>query len=163
MLRKSRTRFTYSVRIARSEQPTSVTDSFVTQLRALFAIRDDTSRTHESRRFWRTPFTTSAPSASIFAMSLGMSAGSFCRSASSVTVISPRTASKPAANAAVWPWLPSSTTTRTRGSFSAISRSTARLRSFEPSSTKTISAPPATLASAASSSRCSVTSDASSL
>jgi hypothetical protein len=46
--------------------------------------------------------------------------------------------------------LPSSAITRTRASFAAIARSRARLRSRLPSSTKTISAPPATSASAAS-------------
>ena len=46
----------------------------------------------------------------------GMSAGSFCRSPSSVTTTSPRAWSKPAASAAVWPKLRRKRITRTRGS-----------------------------------------------
>ena len=68
-----------------------------------------------SWRFRRQPQTMSRSSASSFATSAGMSAGSFCRSPSEVTTTSPRERSKPAEKAAVWPKLRRRSTGRTRG------------------------------------------------
>ena len=52
----------YSMRIALSVQPTSVTDSWVTRLRMPLAIFEETRRTQVSCRRARTPLTTSKPS-----------------------------------------------------------------------------------------------------
>lgn len=90
-----------SARTARSVQPTSVTDSCVTRLRTPLAIFEEIFRTQVSCLLARTPFTTSKPS--ILSSSLGMSAGSFWRSASIGIRTRPRAASMPAAMAAVCP------------------------------------------------------------
>src|SRR6266481_1979362 len=68
-----------------------------------------------------------------------MSAGSFCRSASMVTTIRPRTALKPASVAAVSPAFALNRTSRTRASRSRRRRMISALLSWLPSSTKTIS------------------------
>ena len=62
----------------------SVTGSPSTARRTPFAMRDETRRTQVSWRSARTPETTSACSSA--ASTRGRSAGSFCRSASSVTI-----------------------------------------------------------------------------
>jgi hypothetical protein len=71
----------------------------MSQLAMREGILRDTSL---SWRLKRQPTTMSLPS-SIFPNSMPMSAGSFCRSPSMVTTISPRACSMPAAMAAVWP------------------------------------------------------------
>lgn len=53
------TRRRYSMRQARRLQPTSVTESWVSRLRTRLAIREEALRTQVSRRFVRTPLTTS--------------------------------------------------------------------------------------------------------
>ena len=63
-----------------------------------------------------------SPSSSL-ASSIGMSAGSFCRSPSIVTSTSPRDQSMPACSAAVWPKLRRRRTTLTRSSRAARSSS----------------------------------------
>ncbi len=68
-----------------------------------------------------------------------MSAGSFCRSASRVTVTGARACAKPAASAADWPLLRPSRSTRMRGSAAASRASTAGEPSVEPSSTRSSS------------------------
>src|SRR2546425_4428133 len=98
------------------------------------------SRFHPlSWRFVRYPTTAVAPLRSSSATRAGTSAGSFCRSASSVTITRPRAAWNPAANAAVCPALCAKATTCSSGwsRFSAFSTSSDP--SVEPSSTATIS------------------------
>ena len=56
---KSGMRAARAVGITRSVQPTSAIDSPVSRLRTALATRDDTRRTHVSRRSTRTPHTTS--------------------------------------------------------------------------------------------------------
>ncbi len=87
----------------------------------------------------RHPPTTSLPS-SIAAIKRGISSGGFCRSASSVTTISPRDCRKPARIAECCPKLRANSTTRTRPSSpAAIWRRRPRESSRDPSSTKTVS------------------------
>ena len=139
--RASRTR----VRIARSEQPTSVTDSSRDPVaRSCCAIRDESLRTHESRRFAAHAVHDVGALGASARAGAGCRPGSFCRSPSSVTVISPRTASKPAASAAVWPVVAVEPDDADARVALGEPRSTARLRSSRlPSSTKTNSTPPA--------------------
>ena len=115
MPRKSFTRLQYSVRMTRSEQPTS--RHALVRHPVAEAVADAATRPcapSVSRRSTRTPFTTSKRSVS--ARRRGMSAGSFWRSPSSVAVHSPRAARKPASSAALWPEFGSRRTRRMRGS-----------------------------------------------
>jgi len=98
-----------------SEQPVSVISSFVIQLRTPLPMRDCMRRLQVSMRFVRTPATMSAPLCSSFAIIAGMSAGSFCRSASSETTSRPRAACHAASSAAVWPAFFSNGNTRSIG------------------------------------------------
>src|SRR6266545_3533532 len=75
-------------------------------------MRERMRRESGSRRRVFHPDTRSKPSSS-FARSLGISAGSSCRSPSIVTTVSPRAWSKPAINAAALPKFRRSRTTRT--------------------------------------------------
>ena len=91
-----------------------------------------------STRCVRHPLTTSYPSSS-FARKLGISSGACCRSPSIDTSISPCAWSNPAASADVCPKFRRSLITSTRLSTAAISSSNRYVRSFDPSSTNTIS------------------------
>ena len=72
---------------ARESDPTHVN---VIRLTSQFAICDGRRRErNRSLRFFRQPLTTSYPRSNS-SSSRGMSAGSFCRSPSSVTITSPR-------------------------------------------------------------------------
>lgn len=135
---KSGARAASAVGITRSVQPTSAIASPVSRLRTRLAMRDETRRTHVSRRSTRTPQTTSQGPATA-ARRRGTSAGSFWRSASRVTVHGARAARKPAASAALWPRRAPSDSTRWRGSAPARATSTSPLPSREPSSTHTTS------------------------
>ena len=75
--------------IARSVQPTSVTDSWVTRLRMPLAIREETLRTQLSCRLGADAG-DHVEARPIRSRRRGMSAGSFWRSASRVTTIPPR-------------------------------------------------------------------------
>lgn len=135
---KSGSRAASAVGITRSVQPTSAIDSPVSRLRAALAIRDETRRGQASRRSTRTPQTTSTPSPSA-ASSIGTSAGSFWRSASSVATQGARAWRKPAASAADWPRLTPSESARWRRSARASSASARALPSVDPSSTHSTS------------------------
>src|SRR5262245_33072656 len=113
--------------------------SSLSPLRTRLATREEIRRLHESPspRCTRQPVTASQRSR--WPISVGMSCGSFCRSASIVTTHLPRAALNPASVAAVSPALALSRTSRTRGSASRKPRISSALRSRLPSSTKTIS------------------------
>ena len=81
------------------------------------------------------PETRSKPSSSL-ARSFGISAGSSWRSASIVTMTSPRASRKPACSAAAFPKFRRRCTTTTLASSSCIRVSTDMLPSLDPSSTK---------------------------
>ena len=122
-------------RASLSEQPVSVIWSRVIQLRTPLPMRDCALRAHVSWRFTRTPMTMSAPLCSSVRIMAGMSAGSFCRSASSETTYVPRAARHPASSAAVCPEFFSKVMIRSVGCLAFSARRTSRLRSREPSST----------------------------
>src|SRR5947209_8359905 len=122
-----------------SEQPVSVMRSFVIQLRTPLPIFDCIRRDQVSWRLTRTPMTMSDLLSSSVRIMAGMSAGSFCRSASRETTNVPRAARQAASSAAVCPLFFSNASTRSVVCFVLPARSTSRLRSVEPSSTATIS------------------------
>ena len=112
----------------------SAIDSWVSRLRARAAMREEILRSQGSWRWVRMPQTTSQPSRQ--ARSPGISAGSFCRSASRVTTTPPRAERKPAARAADWPVLRCRRTIRTAGFCRASWQRASKLPSVLPSSTK---------------------------
>ena len=128
---------THSARKALSEHPTSRMVSCESQFRTPLAIRLDTRRSHESCRFSLHPHTASH--SPIKASSLGMSSGSFWRSASIVMTTRPRAAWNPAANAALCPQFRLNLTRWRAGNRTRRSFMTCQLLSEEPSSTRTIS------------------------
>ena len=67
-----------------------------------FAKRENKIRGIASCLFWRRPTATSHPS-DIFPRSFKISSGSFCKSASIKTIISPFAACMPVSSARVWP------------------------------------------------------------
>ncbi len=107
----------HSFLYALSEQPLSWSVSLTMRLRMRFAMREKSFFENGSFLFQRHPLTQSYPSL-IFAMSLGMSAGSFWRSASSVIRIVPCACFMPASIAAVWPKFLRNLIMLTRESFS---------------------------------------------
>ena len=99
-----------SARNAFSEQPVSRIVSRFSRLRTPLAMRLCSRFQPLSRRSTRYPATAVAPLLASSATRAGMSAGSFCRSASSVTTTRPRATRNPAANAAVCPAFAASAT-----------------------------------------------------
>ncbi|KER35817.1 hypothetical protein AL00_13825 [Sphingobium indicum F2] len=90
------------LRKAFSEQPLSRTATPISRAMMRLAHFDTKTRSPPSCRFLRQPTTMSCP-AWISSTMRGMSSGSFCRSPSMVTMMSPRAFWMPAAIAAVWP------------------------------------------------------------
>ncbi len=88
-------RSTTSRRYPRSMHPQSLMRIPVIRRVIAFTIREGIFRKRESFRISRTVPTTSKSPSSIARTMAGISSGGFCRSASIVTTISPRTTEKP--------------------------------------------------------------------
>mmetsp|Transcript_17813 Transcript_17813/g.38859 ORF Transcript_17813/g.38859 Transcript_17813/m.38859 type:complete len:231 (+) Transcript_17813:888-1580(+) len=122
-----------------SVQPVSRTATPSMRAMMAFATRDGNVRSRLSLRFLRHPHTRSRSFASMCSSILGMSAGSFCKSASMVTKTRPCACLIPAARAAVWPKLRRKIMVVRSSRSADIAFNSCVLPSVDPSSTQIIS------------------------